>query len=87
MNDPPTVLHWYDFLCPFCYVAQHRNAILMRHGLEVVELAFEAHPEVPPGGISAGPRRPAIGIGIRAPCGGCHAGGLVTNWETADGNG
>jgi hypothetical protein len=22
------VLHWYDFLCPFCYVAQQRNAIL-----------------------------------------------------------
>jgi len=24
------VLHWYDFLCPFCYVGQHRTAILTR---------------------------------------------------------
>ena len=47
------VLHWYDFLCPFCYIAQQRNAILVRHGLHVIELAFQAHPEIPPGGISA----------------------------------
>lgn len=50
------VLNWYDFLCPFCYVAQHRNAILVRHGLDVVELPFQAHPDIPPGGIAAGPR-------------------------------
>lgn len=50
------MLHWYDFVCPFCYVAQHRNAILSRHGLQVTELAFQAHPEIPPGGIPAGPR-------------------------------
>lgn len=56
MGDPRTVLHWYDFLCPFCYVGQHRTAILVRHGLHVVEVAFEAHPDIPPGGISAGPR-------------------------------
>ena len=56
LDDPGTVLHWYDFLCPFCYVGQHRNAILVRHGLHVVELAFQAHPDIPPGGISVGPR-------------------------------
>ena len=56
MNNSGAVLHWYDFLCPFCYVGQHRNAILARHGLLVVELAFQAHPDIPPGGISAGPR-------------------------------
>jgi predicted DsbA family dithiol-disulfide isomerase len=50
------VLHWYDFLCPFCYVGQHRTAILVRHGLRVVELPFQAHPDIPPGGIPAGPR-------------------------------
>lgn len=55
-HGPRTVLHWYDFLCPFCYVAQHRNAILVRHGLQVVELPFQAHPDIPPGGIAAGPR-------------------------------
>src|SRR5215472_10417254 len=51
-----TALHWYDFLCPFCYVGQHRTAILVRHGLHVVELPFQAHPEIPPEGIAAGPR-------------------------------
>jgi predicted DsbA family dithiol-disulfide isomerase len=50
------VLHWYDFLCPFCYVGQQRNAILIRHGLQVDELAFQAHPDIPLGGIPAGPR-------------------------------
>jgi predicted DsbA family dithiol-disulfide isomerase len=56
MNDPVTVLTWYDSLCPFCYVGQHRNASLVRHGLRVVELPFQAHPDIPPGGIPAGPR-------------------------------
>ena len=56
MDTAGTVLHWYDFICPFCYVGQHRNAILVRRGLDVVELPFQAHPEIPPGGISAGPR-------------------------------
>jgi predicted DsbA family dithiol-disulfide isomerase len=55
-DDPRTVLHWYDFLCPFCYVGQHRTAILVRHGLDVVELPFQAHPDIPSGGIPAGPR-------------------------------
>jgi hypothetical protein len=44
-DDPRTVLHWYDFLCPFCYVGQHRTAILVRHGLQVEELPFQAHPD------------------------------------------
>ena len=57
LASPGKVLHWYDFICPFCYVAQQRNAILLRHGMEVVELVFQAHPDIPPGGISAGPRR------------------------------
>ena len=56
MDNSRAVLHWYDFLCPFCYVGQHRNAILLRYGLPVVELAFQAHPDIPHGGISAGPR-------------------------------
>ena len=55
-DNPRTVLHWYDFLCPFCYVGQQRNAILIRHGLQVDELAFQAHPEIPLGGTPAGPR-------------------------------
>jgi predicted DsbA family dithiol-disulfide isomerase len=55
-DDPRTVLHWYDFLCPFCYVGQPRTAILIRHRLDVIELPFQAHPDIPPGGIAAGPR-------------------------------
>jgi len=47
-GDPRAVLTWYDFLCPFCYVGQHRTAILVRHGLGVVELPFQAHPDIPP---------------------------------------
>jgi predicted DsbA family dithiol-disulfide isomerase len=54
--DPLTVLHWYDFLCPFCYVGQHRTAILVRQGLHVVALPFQAHRDIPFGGIPAGPR-------------------------------
>jgi predicted DsbA family dithiol-disulfide isomerase len=56
VHDTGTALNWYDFLCPFCYVGQRRNAILIRHGLRVVELPFQAHPDIPPGGITAGPR-------------------------------
>lgn len=57
VDSAGTVLHWYDFICPFCYVGQERNAILGRHGLRVVEMAFQAHPDIPPGGVPAGPRR------------------------------
>ena len=56
MDGPGIVLNWYDFICPFCYVGLHRNAILARHGLDVVELPFQVHPDIPPGGIPAGPR-------------------------------
>jgi predicted DsbA family dithiol-disulfide isomerase len=58
--DPGTVLHWYDFLCPFCYIAQSRNQILERRGLHVIELPFEAHPDIPAGGIPAGFRAGAM---------------------------
>ncbi len=51
-----SVLHFFDFVCPFCYVAQQRNDILRRYGLEVVHLPFQIHPEIPAGGIEAGER-------------------------------
>jgi predicted DsbA family dithiol-disulfide isomerase len=56
MDAARTVLHWYDFICPFCYVGQQRNAILVRRGLEVTELPFQPHPDIPAKGIAAGPR-------------------------------
>jgi hypothetical protein len=32
MRNPRAVLHWYDFLCPFCYIEPSRNAVLVQHG-------------------------------------------------------
>jgi predicted DsbA family dithiol-disulfide isomerase len=55
-DEPRTALHWYDFICPFCYIGQHRTAILLRDGFDVVELPFQAHPDIPSGGIPIGPR-------------------------------
>ncbi|WP_433559588.1 DsbA family oxidoreductase [Pseudonocardia xinjiangensis] len=51
-----TVEHWFDFICPYCYVAQDRNRILRDHGIHVVEHALQIHPEIGPGGTPAGPR-------------------------------
>jgi predicted DsbA family dithiol-disulfide isomerase len=56
MTKANEVLHWYDFLCPFCYVGQNRTAILTRYGLNVVELPFQAHPDIPASGVPAGSR-------------------------------
>ena len=50
-------LHWFDFICPFCYVSQDRDDILVGAGYEVVDLPFQAHPNIPVGGIAVGPRR------------------------------
>jgi len=55
-SDARQVLHWYDFLCPFCYVGQQRNAIFENHGFNVVDIPFQAHPEIPLGGRWAGER-------------------------------
>jgi predicted DsbA family dithiol-disulfide isomerase len=41
--SPRTVLHWFDFICPFCYLGQQRNQVLSRHGLEIVHLPFQIH--------------------------------------------
>jgi predicted DsbA family dithiol-disulfide isomerase len=50
------VLHWYDLLCPFCYVGQQRNAIFENHGFEVMDLPFQVHPDIPAEGRTIGPR-------------------------------
>lgn len=54
---PKRVLHWYDFVCPFCYVGQSRTAFLAEAGFDVRSLPFQAHPDIPAGGLLAGPRR------------------------------
>jgi predicted DsbA family dithiol-disulfide isomerase len=54
--DRQTVLHWYDFTCPFCYVGQSRDAIFEEHGFAIADLAFQAHPDIPPEGKFLGKR-------------------------------
>jgi predicted DsbA family dithiol-disulfide isomerase len=71
------VLHWYDLLCPFCYVGQQRNTIFVAHGFEVIELPFQAHPEIPPGGRPAGERSGALVARIEAEA---KAAGLPLAW-------
>ena len=55
-TDPRIALHWFDFICPFCYLGQQRNQILSEHGLQIVHLPFQIHPDIPPEGVEAGPR-------------------------------
>lgn len=56
LNQGRRVLHWYDFVCPFCYVGQARNAIFEHYGVEVVDIPFQIHPEIPPEGRTVGQR-------------------------------
>ena len=49
--------HWFDFTCPFCYVSKSRNKILEENGFNIIALPFQAHPEVPVGGIFMGQRQ------------------------------
>lgn len=41
---------WSDYLCPWCYVGQHRDTVFASLGVAVTHLPFELHPEVPAGG-------------------------------------
>ncbi|KIF78128.1 hypothetical protein QR77_38650 [Streptomyces sp. 150FB] len=51
-----TIDHWFDFICPYCYVAQDRNRVLREQGMSVVEHPLQIHPDIGPGGAPAGPR-------------------------------
>jgi predicted DsbA family dithiol-disulfide isomerase len=53
MTPSPVLLHWFDFICPFCYVAQDRNRILRDAALTVIDQPFQIHPEIGPGGVPA----------------------------------
>jgi len=55
-RDVRRVLHWYDFLCPFCYVGRQRNTIFEDHGFDVIDIPFQAHSDIPRGGRAAGCR-------------------------------
>jgi len=41
MRNPRAVLHWYGVLCPFCYIGQSRNAVLVQYGVHLVELRLK----------------------------------------------
>jgi predicted DsbA family dithiol-disulfide isomerase len=71
------VLHWYDFLCPFCYVGQQRNRIFESHGFEVIDIPFQAHPDIPLGGRAVGRRSGPMYAHIEAEA---RAAGLPLVW-------
>jgi predicted DsbA family dithiol-disulfide isomerase len=77
MGNNATVLDWYDFLCPFCYVGQSRTAILRRYGLDIVELPFQAHPDIPANGVPVGPRTGEMYSHLEREA---KEAGLVLNW-------
>jgi predicted DsbA family dithiol-disulfide isomerase len=79
IDESRSILHWYDFLCPFCYVGQQRTAILVGHGLRVVALPFQAHPDIPPGGIAAGPRSGPMYVALEREAG---AAALPLHWPS-----
>jgi predicted DsbA family dithiol-disulfide isomerase len=79
MSNNATVLHWYDLLCPFCYVGQSRTAILRRYELDVIELPFRAHPDIPAHGIPVGPRMGEMYSHLER---GVKEAGLVLNWPS-----
>ncbi|MFF3946214.1 DsbA family protein [Streptomyces sp. NPDC001902] len=57
--SPPrtaTAEHWFDFICPYCYVAQDRTRILREHGIRVVGHALRIHPWTGPSGTPPGRR-------------------------------
>jgi len=58
-------------------VAQHRNDILERHGVEVVHLPYQIHPEIPVDGVEAGPRVGAMYANLEREA---AAAGLPLNW-------
>ncbi|MCE4546377.1 MULTISPECIES: DsbA family protein [unclassified Caballeronia] len=55
-----TITHWYDLTCPFCYIAQSRNAVLLARGVSLDELPFQVHPEIPVERMFVGARSGAM---------------------------
>jgi predicted DsbA family dithiol-disulfide isomerase len=50
-----SVVHWYDFISPFCYIAQDRNRILRDVAVPVIELPMRISKDIAPGGAPAPP--------------------------------
>ena len=79
LSDPQTVLHWYDFLCPFCYIAQSRNDILRHQGFAVVELPFDVHRDIPLSGTDVGTRHGPMYAHLNREA---KDAGLILNWPS-----
>lgn len=73
-----SVEHWFDFTCPYCYLAQDRNRILDGHGITVIEYGLQIHPEIGPGGTPAGPR---VGPQYEFLAREAEAAGLPLHWQ------
>src|ERR1700743_3739627 len=76
-NGPFSVPPWYDFVCPFSYIGQHRTAMLVEAGFDVVALPLQAHPGMPAGGLPIGPRREARDTRLEQEA---RAAGLTLRW-------
>ena len=77
MTPSPVLLHWFDFICPFCYVAQDRNRILRDAAVTVIDQPFQIHPEIGPGGVPAPPR---TGRGYEQLAQAAREAGLALHW-------
>lgn len=51
LSDPKRIRHWYDFVCPYSYVVQGRNAVLRRLGLRPEVLPYSVHTETRPSDV------------------------------------
>lgn len=51
--QPRTLLLYTDFVCPFCYIAEHSTVpkLVAEHGLVLEWHGFELHPSTPKGGM------------------------------------
>lgn len=61
---------WSDYICPWCYLGRDRTALLRSVDVEVIQLPFELHPELPPGGraVPTSGRLAAVYGSIRREC-------------------
>lgn len=46
---------WNDYLCPWAYLGRDRAALMRDLGVELTQLPYELHPEIPPDGRAVRP--------------------------------
>jgi predicted DsbA family dithiol-disulfide isomerase len=51
-NEPMKVIVYYDYICPFCFIATKRiDTLAKEFDIDVEWKGIEIHPEIPPQGI------------------------------------